>query len=179
MEARSSRTKNSVLLDLSWSQVPEICERNESSSNANPQIPAVEPPYLVEDYSKIQLTSLCSPLAAESTLKGWLKILLSRKTLGIFGPKNILVLEAMELYLICSRNSGVSFSYRENITGQIECWTELKYISLLPSPISNGTSSAKYNNRSFYTCVLSYLVSECKQRWKSPCFNTNLSAILI
>lgn len=51
--------------------------------------------------------------------------MLSRKTLGIFGPKNILVLEAMELYLICSRYSGVSFSYRENITGQIECWTEM------------------------------------------------------
>ena len=34
-------------------------------------------------------------------------------------------------------------------------------------------------NRLFYSCVLSYLASDCKRGWRWPRFDTDLSAVLI
>ena len=34
-------------------------------------------------------------------------------------------------------------------------------------------------NRPFYSCVLSYLAYDCKQGWRWPCFDTDLSAFII
>lgn len=79
-------------------------------------------------YNTTQPTSLCWPLSTDSTREvSAVNIVLSKNTLGMLGPKNIFVFEAMELYLTCSRNSGVSFSW--NKTAQINshsmearCW---------------------------------------------------------